>query len=321
MQIGASFSHTHLKSLGIAPLEALKAFKKLGLTWIRLGCYWNEIENKKGVFNFSKILPLVEYCEKNNINILMTIGMKAPRWPEYYLPEWLLSKTKIRKASTLSTDNSFLFTNTTSFVNNCVKKLKKYKSIKIWQVENEPLDPSGPKWLRISPEMLQKEVESVKKIDPERKILINCWGNELTLRKVYKKILPMCDFLGLDIYLKHPAPILKWFHRYLGPLDSHQKLIQIAEEIKSKGNKLWITELQAEPWEADKIISEKKNPPSFPPNRFAKNLNFVLKLKPDVVLFWGFEYWYWRRKNGDPRYWLKAKETIKTISQKQKRSS
>ncbi len=125
MQIGASFSHTHLKSLGIAPLEALKAFKKLGLTWIRLGCYWNEIENKKGVFNFSKILPLVEYCEKNNINILMTIGMKAPRWPEYYLPEWLLSKTKIRKASTLSTDNSFLFTNTTSFVNNCVKKLKK----------------------------------------------------------------------------------------------------------------------------------------------------------------------------------------------------
>jgi len=51
MIIGASFSHPYLEYLKINPQNALKEFKKLGLRWIRLGCYWNEIEKTPGKFN------------------------------------------------------------------------------------------------------------------------------------------------------------------------------------------------------------------------------------------------------------------------------
>ena len=60
--------------------------------------------------------------------------MKAPRYPKYYIPNWVLKEIRIRKASSLSIDQEFLLENTISFIENCVKKLKKYKSIKIWQI-------------------------------------------------------------------------------------------------------------------------------------------------------------------------------------------
>lgn len=84
MQLGASFSHPHLKFLGIDPLEAIKEFNKLGLKWIRLGSYWSESEKTEGKYSFSNLDPLVEFCEKNNIKVVLTVGMKAFRWPEYY---------------------------------------------------------------------------------------------------------------------------------------------------------------------------------------------------------------------------------------------
>ena len=97
MKLGASFSHVHLRSLGLNPLRAIEGFKTLNLPWIRLGCYWNEIEKQKGKYDFGNIEPLIEFCEKNNINVVLTIGMKASRWPEYYLPDWLEKKTKPKK--------------------------------------------------------------------------------------------------------------------------------------------------------------------------------------------------------------------------------
>ena len=53
MELGASFSHPHLKYLELDPLKAIKEFKSLNLEWIRLGCYWSEMEKVKNKFDFS----------------------------------------------------------------------------------------------------------------------------------------------------------------------------------------------------------------------------------------------------------------------------
>jgi len=61
MEIGASFSHPHLQSLGFDPLKALQDYTTLPLPWIRLGCYWNEVEKSKNNYNFDCINELIHF--------------------------------------------------------------------------------------------------------------------------------------------------------------------------------------------------------------------------------------------------------------------
>lgn len=316
MELGASFSHHHLQTLGLDPLSAIKEFKKLGLRWIRIGSYWAEIEKNKGEYNFDKLNSLIEYCEKNNLKVVLTIGMKAPRYPEYYIPNWLLENLKLGTFTKIKKKNRELFESSLVFIGKVVDHFKKTSAIKIWQVENEPLDPAGPKWLSIDSSFLEEEVRLVKSLDSKRKILINTWGNELSRRKVYKKALRLADIVGFDLYLRHPIPYMTFLKKYIGPLDSKEKIKKVVEEINTQGKDFWIVEMQAEPWEPGELVTKKNNPPSFLPIHFDSNLKYGIDLNPKVILLWGFEYWYWKKENGDFRYLEKAKEAIKKIQKK-----
>ena len=185
MEIGVTFSHKHIKDLDLDLDKSLIGLNELGIKWVRLCCYWNEVESTEGRFNFESIQKLINFCEINKINIVFSVGMKSPRYPEYYIPSWVRKKNKLRHGETISISNTYLLNKTTSFVRRAVNKFKKYKSIKIWQVENEPLDPSGDSWLSIGKDFLNEEVKLVKRLDPSRKIMVNLWGNLLGIRKKY----------------------------------------------------------------------------------------------------------------------------------------
>lgn len=309
MEFGVSFSHRHLKWLGANPLKAIRDFKKLGLKWIRLGCYWDEIEKEPDVFLFRELDSLIKYCEVNEINVVLTAGMKAPRWPEYYLPKYLLPQLKLGRLSSIRPENKILLESTLNFLGKCVDHFKTSKAIKVWQVENEPLDPSGEKWWRITPEFLKKEINLVRKLDPKRKIMINVWGNETGRTKTYLKATRLADIVGLDIYLRHAAisPLAK-LGIYLGPTDSQETLAGIGLKVKTQGKEFWLAELQMEPWEPGELSTIKKDPPSFLPAHFLENLNYSKTLNPSVNMLWGFEFWYWRKLNGDRRYWTEAEK-------------
>src|SRR5689334_20584044 len=94
-ELGATFSHRHLKYLNLDIDTSLMKFKKIGLKWMRVCCYWSDIEEEESKFDFSEIDKIIRFCEKNNIKVIMTIGMKAPRWPEYYLPNWVHWKFRL----------------------------------------------------------------------------------------------------------------------------------------------------------------------------------------------------------------------------------
>lgn len=312
MELGASFSHRYLKWLGINPIQAIKDFKELKLKWIRLGCYWNEIEKEPGIFYFDELDPLIKYCNENRINVVLTVGMKAPRWPEYYLPKYLLSQLKLRRLETIKLENERLLESTLNFLEKCVCHFKTNKAIKVWQIENEPLDPSGEKWWKISQEFLEKEINLVRKLDPTRKIMVNVWGNETGKTKTYIKAMKLADIVGLDIYLRHAviSPLAK-LGIYLGPLDSQKILFEIGQKIKNQGKEFWLAELQMEPWEPGELNTAKSNPPSFLPKHLLENLNYSKTLNPSVNILWGFEFWYWRKLNGDERYWNEAVKVLR----------
>lgn len=69
-------------------------------------------------------------------------------------------------------------------------------------------------------------------------------------------------------------------------------------------------ELQVEPWEKDEKVAFSDNPPSMNPEQFMKNFEQVLLLRPVAFLFWGYEYWFWRKQQNDARMMDIVKELI-----------
>ena len=317
MQLGATFSHPHLKWLGIKPQDAIKEYNKLGLEWIRLGTYWNEVETKEGKYDFSELDNLVQYCEKKKIKVVLTVGMRAPRWPEYYLPSWLTQELKLKYIKNFKLSDKRMTECTLRLINKTVNHYTTSTAIKVWQAENEPFEPypsNFKMWWTINPPLLEKEIEVVTNIDNQRRILFTSSSFGHGVNKLIKNdVIENVDIVGLDVYPKHPVvlPIIENFPIYIKNFVKENSYRKLVGKIKRHQKKFWITELQAEPWEPGEVLTKKKNPPSFILEDFEKNLNFILKLNPEVVLFWGFEYWLYRKlKKDDDRYWNEAKRVI-----------
>lgn len=121
--IGASFSHPHLSNLKIPLSKALFAYKELGLPWIRLGCYWTEIEKTKGRYDFKIMEELLQTCMKLKLKVVMTVGMKAPRWPEYYLPLWMVTQLRLKKNEVISSEKKMISESLFLFIKQVIKNL------------------------------------------------------------------------------------------------------------------------------------------------------------------------------------------------------
>jgi hypothetical protein len=161
MLLGTTYSHKQISWLSLTHEHAFRELLSLKLDVIRLCCYWSDIEKKQGVFDLAFMHEMLHQCDRAGQNVVVTIGMKAPRWPEYFIPSWVKSE---------HTEEIALFVH--PFIQKTIKTLKSYKNILAWQVENEPLDLSGPKEKRITPEVLKTEVTLVKQIDPTRPVLV-----------------------------------------------------------------------------------------------------------------------------------------------------
>lgn len=299
--IGASFSHTHLSHLNLSITDALHEYNKLGLKWIRLGIYWSEVEKQKGVYDFTQMDMLLQQCKKLGIEVVMTVGMKAPRHPEYYFPSWLLKKIRLQKSMEIGLDNKEICDSLFQYISTAVNHFKPHQSIQYWQVENEPLDPSGPLNLRIYLPLLREEISLVRQLDNSRPIVVNLWGNELTYRNYYPAVIGMADVIGLDLYRR--VPIASLFNKtiYRGPADSNNTIHKIITLIRKEGKGVWISEFQAEPWGKAESCT---------PKDITENTQWMLDFQTDALFFWGFEYWIQEKIKNNLAYWDVAKQNI-----------
>ena len=290
MKLGISLSQKKLAELAIKLETALTESLKYNFSLIRLSLYWNEIETKKGKYNFSEIKKILNFYEKNNQDIILSIGVKAQRWPEYYWPNFIENKDP----NDQNTQKLIL-----KFLEKNIKELKKYKCIKYWQIENEALDPSGPHNQQIPLSFLKEEIKAVEKLD-QRPIINTVWGNDLIKRKSLEQLNSLSEIIGLDLYYKQFIRETLGKAIYIGPQFSNKKLKKHLGKFPE--NKFWITELQAEPWEKDEKTYLSNSPKSISPKLLEKNLEKILTLPVETILFWGFEYWLWKKLNGDNSY-------------------
>ena len=287
----------------------------MGFGLIRLSASWREVEQ----FGYEHLDWLLGEAEQARQPVLLTVGMKALGWPEFYLPEG-------KDPADAGVQRQAI-----DHVRDVAQRYRDKPMLKGWQIENEPFNRSGPRSLSIPRAVVRAEAKAVRSIDPDRPLLVttfahfdegldrsssrhqSTWKRRLGLAQPAGRealsILRRGDILGLDIY-----PSIGWLdasgreqvaHAAPDQVDAVARWLRIARE---QGKRLWVTEAQAEPWEARRQTHA--DPLSTRPEAIAELVNRLVGIGVETILLWGSEYWVWRAHNGDPR-WLEAVSLVR----------
>ncbi len=307
-RLGTTFSQVQCRYLGLDHKEAFVEICALGFDVIRLCSYWNEIEPVEGVFNFRVLDWLLDKAQAYGVDVVLSVGMKAPRWPEFHFPDWVKSRYNVLRSDRPLDSDPALSEKALNFVQKVVEHARDIPCIQYWQVENEPMSRVEVAEGRyLSRDFVQREVELVRALVPsDRKILLTTAIHILPVGlgeddQALEESLAMADAVGVNVYTKVPiGPTL-----YLEPLPEYwRRLARWQRRIKASGKEAWISEAQAEPWEYKKLVAtDKAEYPSASPERSVELAVTLAQIGYDTVLLWGSEYWYWHKRHGFDGWW------------------
>jgi hypothetical protein len=290
---GVTFSTKFSEEIGLNWQDVyLNILDDLEVKNIRIPIYWDEVEEKQGVYDFSKYDFILKEGTKRNVNFVINMGYRLPRWPECHTPEWNNCE-KIREESLLK------------YINKVVDRYKGYDNIMYWQVENEPFLSSFGLCPKLNKELLEKEINLVKSLD-DRPIIVSASG-ELSS---WKKEKNLADILGTTMYRIVYNPVFG-FIKY--PFRSGFYKIK-AKVFNIDKNNIIISELQTEPWvsrRSIKDLDQKYIDKSLNIEQFKANIQIAINTEFRQVYLWGAEWWYFQKINNNPKYWNIVKEMLK----------
>ncbi len=297
---GITFSKKYAKQLDLNwKTVYLSVLDDLEVKNLRLVAYWDDVEAERDQYDFSDIIWQLDQAELRDVNVIMTIGRKVPRYPECFQPAWWekLDNPQVQNVELLE------------YVKIATETLKDYDNIVMWQVENEPFFKFGEcQNPLLQKDTVLKEIEIVRSLD-KRPILVQdsgeggFWfpayqaGDYLGI-SMYRKV--WYDFwhvfLGNFIYFKYP--LAHWTYKIKADLTMvpHQNII--------------VTELQAEPWgpALNSQLSQKEKDKTMSRHQFLDTISYAQKAGFRDYYFWGAEWWYWEKYvNDNPYFWDTAK--------------
>ncbi|NQV11876.1 cellulase family glycosylhydrolase [Candidatus Uhrbacteria bacterium] len=286
IRYGATYSTMYADKLGIDPIDGFKAIvQDLGVTTVRVPVYWDRIEPSKDVFVWDEVDVIMKIAEDNDVDVVLAIGGRVPRWPECFFPSWArdLDRAKLGERQL-------------NMVDEVVSRYKDSNSLLRWQVENEPF----LKWFGECPDvdvdLLNKEVELVKRLDPSHEIMTTASGEQSMWRRESKMTPSM---IGTSVYreVHNPIfgyvtyPIPAWFY--------------VAKASMLGDTKVIVSELQAEPWFVGDVsnyeIADQVD--LFTARDLERNVSYANKIGFSEVYVWGVEWWYFMKMNGHPELW------------------
>lgn len=291
---GVNFSYKHAQALGLDWKETYQAILgDLGVKNIKLATYWDFVEGERGKYYFDDLDWLIREAENKEVRLIVVLGMKTPSWPECHLPAWAKVLTKEEQQKEIL-----------RLIEQIVLRYKDSGAIRYWQVENEPFFPFGQcPWK--DEDFLKKEIQLVKTLDPNRKIIISESGEF----PIWFKAAKYGDIVGTTMYRKVWFGEINSYVSYPFPAVFYKRKALL---IKWLFNKEVIgVELQAEPWGPaliyDLPLAEQEKTMNL--ERFNKNIEFARKTGLSEFYLWGAEWWYWmREKQNKPEIWNQAKE-------------
>jgi len=299
LTLGVTFIPDYAESLGLNPQQTMQALiNDLHVKNFRLTSYWSDIEPSPGVYNFSQLDWEFQMAEAAHAKVILTLGLRQPRWPECHLPTWADNESVSQWQPQLE-----------SYITTVVNRYKNSSSLVSYQLENEYFLKGFGDCTNFSRSRLVSEYNLVKKLDPTHQIIVSRSNNGIGFPigqptpdefsiTVYKRVWDT----HTHRYFEYPIPA--WYYAFLAGV---QKIFI--------GKDMIIDELQAEPW-----------PPhgeTIPQSTLAeqnKTMNAtILKTRiaygeatgMKTIYLWGAEYWYYRMTVlHDPSVWNVAKQAF-----------
>ena len=96
LHIGTTFSVKQCRHLQVDAKKTFNEILKTKFDLIRLIAYWDELEPREDIYDFRSLDWQIAQAKSKQIPIVLTVGMKVPRWPEYFIPPWLLKRLWVR---------------------------------------------------------------------------------------------------------------------------------------------------------------------------------------------------------------------------------
>jgi Beta-galactosidase len=325
-RLGISFRPPQAEAMGLEPRAALRALLVHPYELIRVAALWNRMEPAPGVFDPSHLDWQVELAERAGKQLILGLGaVKNFGYPEFFVPSHHLPSPLPEGKLVSEVSHPQLLAAALAFVARVVDRYRDHESVIAWQVEHEAVDPLGVEhsW-RLATAFVKRELAEVKRLDPTRPVLLNgflpmsapvaaqqWWrtrdqGDSLSLAE------ETADIIGADFYPCHALGAAGAWTAYMdaGEHAWRNQARRLFQRAGTNGRRLWISEGQAEPWEA---VTSPPNPAgramaSCPPERVIDNYNLCVRLARetgsplDAYLFWGAEYWLLRQQSGDDSY-------------------
>lgn len=295
--LGVTYSPRYARELGLDEKATfIKILDDLKVKKIRLPVYWDAVETFPQTFNFGPIDFYLNEALKRQVEVILVLGYKLPRWPECFAPEW------VKKLMREEREKRIL-----ELLGAEVEHFKSYPNILAWQIENEPFLSYGvcdPLTQRTE-KLLSHEVEIVKGRD-QRPVVITDSG-ELGW---WFKAVGYSDFFGTTLYRQIWSPYLGIQDYPLPPIFYTLKN-QLIRAITGKSGLTIISELQSEPWIKEGQPTQKadinQQVKILPLSKLKGNISYASQTGFSQIYLWGVEWWYFMAKNGHPEYLEYAK--------------
>ncbi|MBI2450799.1 MAG: cellulase family glycosylhydrolase [Parcubacteria group bacterium] len=292
---GLTYSSFYARQFGFDEIKLLKKIiDDLGVKEFRLIAYWPEIEPKKDSYDFFLLDSEIKEIEKTVGKIILTLGMRVPRWPECHIPKWIENESKNYKEERIL-----------RYISQVVARYKNNAAVWAWQVENEPFLGHFGECPKTDPLFLDKEIRLVKLMDNTRPIIISDSGELGRWHKAYQR----SDIFGTTMYRVIWNKYTGYFTYPLNPSFFQNKAGILRFFFGPK--EIINVELQAEPWLQKRpwetpLVEQIK---AFPFSQFKENIEYAKNVGFEKNYLWGAEWWYWmKEKNNIPEFWEEAKK-------------
>ncbi len=289
---GVSFSQKYATEMNLNWQEVyLAILDELKVKKIRLAAHWDLIELQKDYYDFSDLDWQISQAQSHGAQVILAIGHRVPRWPECHWPDWSFTLTKEKRQEQVK-----------KLLTKIVNRYKDNQIIAAWQVENEPYLKVFGECPKPDKAFYKKELELVRLLD-DRPIVITESGELSTWLRAAK----LADYVGASVYRITWNKHFGYFYYPLPPAYYYLKA-QIVKAITSVKD-IMVSEMQMEPWLGMPVLltplNEQYHSMDLP--RFRKNLHYIQRAGLSPVYFWGAEWWYWLKEQGDSSIWESAK--------------
>jgi len=334
---GISYSFEQASWYGLNPREDfVKLLDEFKFSWVRLPFFWDQSVIGTGSMTGTKSAKsnddmdlrdlkwAIEEAGKRNIRVIIALGVKTPYFPEYHWPKEVSRKVKFGE---LITSDHPVAADILAIDTKVVEELSVYDNIAYWQVENEPLVGNVNKW-KIDSSLLAAEVEVVRTTDSKKRPIILNHAATGFYDNSWKKLLPILKLgdvfavnaffktkgtdlvsvkiFGREIHILWPDHLAWPVHSWLVFSPNYQT---IKETVEANGNKLWIMEMQSEPY--IKKIEQADDPfLTFTPQDIIAGNNFLKSYQIESIGLWGAHFWQYQQKKGNPAWVDTAKSVV-----------